>query len=104
MSWWWVSRHQSFQKNFEAGLLPKVYTARRGSKLVEIRFEDMDDRHLQNAWNWWFAHRYDNDPQSEYIYEALQREKERRRIEDALAAETIVEDRRYGVWWKRAFG
>lgn len=67
----------SFEKNKH--LLPTRYRASDGRE-VEICL--MDDRHLYCAWRWWFDRRADSD-KAEFIYEALQREKERRaRIRD----------------------
>lgn len=67
----------SFERNKH--LLPAYYRASDG-RTVEIRL--MDDSHLYCAWRWWFDHRADSD-KAEFIYEALQREKERRaRIRD----------------------
>lgn len=63
----------SFEKN--KAKLPTWYRASDGRE-VEIRL--MDDGHLYLAWRWWFGHRGDSD-RAEYVYEALQREKERRR-------------------------
>jgi hypothetical protein len=63
----------SFERNL--ALLPTRYKTREGREL-EIRL--MEDQHLYLAWRWWSGHRGDSDT-AEFIYEALQREKERRR-------------------------
>ena len=84
----------SFERNLE--LLPTRYRTREG-KEMEIRL--MEDQHLYMAWRWWSGHRGDSD-KAEYIYEALQREKERRRhirskeIEEAVAQGFPVRRRR----------